>query len=928
MFRLDVRDLGAWRQGGAGFAAVGLFVMLLVGQESPLRAESPSLPPGPRIAGVERVPGNRPADQILRGMVLLGELGCTHCHAASEGERAHLAVRTAPLLENVGQRVRATHFEAWLTDPERQKPGSTMPHLLRGMEPDKRSATIRALAHYLAQSGSPPSGNSGRKGVRRGEILFQTIGCAVCHGPQNLHDGKPDEPRLPDTVPLGNLSEKYTAASLAQFLLNPLSARPSARMPNLHLKAEEARDLASYLVREATLDPNLKYEYFEGTWDKLPDFSTLTAKSTGECSGLDVELGRLDGFAIRYRGYLHIRQEGQYRFHLGSDDGSRLRIDGNEVVAVDGIHPLTFGIGRAFLQAGAHRLEVEYFEAGGQQELRLEIEGPNLPRQPLDPFLSLTDQASRAEPGLAVDPDLARSGEQEFTRQGCKACHKPGPQSADKTPLARLRGERGCLAETPPGDVPEYRLGPGQRVAIKSALLYLRQPNLAPPGPVDAIRRTIVAFNCIGCHQRGELGGVDEAHSGLFTSNQPEMGDEGRIPPTLNGVGGKLKAEWLRQVLDQGATDRPYMHVRMPRFGANSVGHLADLFQQVDPVPSPLAEPSDISLGRMKAAGRFMAGSQGFSCIKCHTWGNVPSTGIQSISLTTMARRLRPEWAAQYLLEPQSYRQGTRMPASWPNGQVLLPKLLDGKSATQIEALWRYLEDGDKAAVPIGLGRDPIELTPTTEPIVYRNFIEGAGPRAIGVGYPEKVNLAFDANDLRLAMVWQGSFIDASRHWIDRGAGFQPPLGDNILKFPAGRCVAKLESAQAAWPTQTPRLDGYQFRGYRFDEKRRPTFLYEQDAIRFRESYIPEVEGEKFALRRSLHATGVDLSGWYFRAATGTAIVETSPGAYAIDGAWRTRIELPASAANQPLIRAGDKAQELLVPLQGTTAQIDQTIEW
>ena len=70
---------------------------------------------------------------------------------------------------------------------------------------------------------------------------------------------------------------------------------------------------------------------------------------------------------------------------------------------------------------------------------------------------------------------------------------------------------------------------------------------------------------------------------------------------------------------------------------------------------------------------------------------------------------------------------------------------------------------------------------PTTEPIIYRNFIEGAGVRAIGVGYPEEINLAFDANNMRLAMIWRGSFMDASRHWTGRGQGFEPPLGDDII---------------------------------------------------------------------------------------------------------------------------------------------------
>ncbi|MFN3484700.1 MAG: hypothetical protein ACK44W_04365, partial [Planctomycetota bacterium] len=60
---------------------------------------------------------------------------------------------------------------------------------------------------------------------------------------------------------------------------------------------------------------------------------------------------------------------------------------------------------------------------------------------------------------------------------------------------------------------------------------------------------------------------------------------------------------------------------------------------------------------------------------------------------------------------------------------------------------------------------------PQDEAIIYRNFIQGAGPRAIAVGYPEHAHLAFDANHMRLALLWRGDFIDASKHWVDRGPG-------------------------------------------------------------------------------------------------------------------------------------------------------------
>ena len=86
------------------------------------------------------------------------------------------------------------------------------------------------------------------------------------------------------------------------------------------------------------------------------------------------------------------------------------------------------------------------------------------------------------------------------------------------------------------------------------------------------------------------------------------------------------------------------------------------------------------------------------------------------------------------------------------------------------------------------------------EPIVYRNFITGAGNRGIGVGYPERAHLAFDANDLRLAMIWQGAFMDARRHWTGRGEGFEPAslLRVDWLAFPlAAACNLDLAFSSA-----------------------------------------------------------------------------------------------------------------------------------
>src|SRR5437764_9807344 len=106
-----------------------------------------------------------------------------------------------------------------------------------------------------------------------------------------------------------------------------------------------------------------------------------------------------------------------------------------------------------------------------------------------------------------------------------------------------------------------------------------------------------------------------------------------------------------------------------------------------------------------------------------------------------------------------------------------------------------------------------MELVASNEAVIYRNFIQGAGSRGIGVAYPEKANLAFDANELRLAEIWQGPFIDAARHRIGRGDGFEGPLGYNSVKMPAGIPFAILPEAGSKWPAGPARKTGYRMRG-------------------------------------------------------------------------------------------------------------------
>ncbi len=889
--------------------------------------------PHPVVAGFERFGDDPRLGPSLGGTVLLGELGCTACHRAEGTAAAWVDRKVAPVLEQVGSRVRPGYLRTFLADPHGVKPGTTMPDVLGHLpEEDRRDAAV-ALGAWLETTGQVVDRHPSPKAVQAGRVLYRQVGCVACHGPLD-----PDADRPVGSVPLGELGAKYTVPGLGAFLFEPHQARPSGRMPGLRLTRDAATAVASALLagQVARTQPNLAYTYYEGKWDHLPDFDALTPVASGQCLDLDPGVTRRhDEFALRFRGTIRVDREGDYTFHLRSDDGGRLRVDDAEVVNNDGIHPPTEAHGQVHLAAGRHLLSVEFLQGTGDYELEGSWEGPGLPRQELSP--EPLDGGGTVAPTVPPPPDpaIVARGRDLFATLGCASCHafregekviEPGQIYA---PLANLRPGEGCLATEPKGVAPRYGLDEVQRGTLTTALAFLTKPEAPSPTPKDLVTRSMAALNCYACHARDGLGGPGPEGSGAFETTQAEMGDEGRIPPLLDGVGAKLRADYLAGVLAEGAKERPYMLTRMPKFGASVAGGLGDLFAKLDLDAIPTVPPVEFSepARKVKAAGRLLVGSQSLSCVACHTFQDVRAQGIQAIDMTTMTRRLRRDWFFRYLPDPAVLRPGTRMPSSWPEGQSVQPSVLNGSTPHQIEAIWDYLSDGRDAAPPVGLGRDPIPLVPTDSPIVYRNFIKGVGPRAIGVGYPEQANLAFDANNPRLALIWQGGFIDAARHWIDRGEGFQPPMGDNILALPAGPAFGSLANPEAAWPD----APAARFRGYRLDSAGRPTFLYDVGDDRVEDTFTPlpptNPSGSP-GFSRSLVLNGpAPETPLTFRAAVVEKVEPLADGWYDLGGGFKMRLSCGDA---RPIVRqAGGKA-ELLIPVEFREgrAKIVQDFDW
>lgn len=127
-------------------------------------------------------------------------------------------------------------------------------------------------------------------------------------------------------------------------------------------------------------------EFFEipavGTLDEIdfdatPVFSeTVSEIQHAASTGTFWEGGSVDTFAARYSGAIAVEAAGSYTFYLNSDDGSRLLINGVEVIANDGLHADVEKSVTVDLAAGAFDFEILYFERTGRATLELDWEGP------------------------------------------------------------------------------------------------------------------------------------------------------------------------------------------------------------------------------------------------------------------------------------------------------------------------------------------------------------------------------------------------------------------------------------------------------------------------------------------------------------------------------------------------------------------------
>jgi mono/diheme cytochrome c family protein len=511
--------------------------------------------------------------------------------------------------------------------------------------------------------------------VRDGRELFAQFRCVKCHASAALTSPakRAGMPELAIDAPaLAAVGARFNRAWLAAWINDPHALRPNAHMPRLFKGGgvdSRASDIAAYLA------------------------------SLGKASGASAPPAKpVDGGRI----FANLQCIACHTPPDARDDPARV--------------PL------AYVRAK--------FKPDALRQYLLNPQA-HYTWNPMPNFhLSDPDAGSLAAYLLAGGKDLAGApggdparGRQLVASVGCLNCHAIGEDktTANFPALSTLSKDtlaRGCLASDAAGrgNAPEFNLTDSQRAALV-AFLKTDRVSLRSDCAPEFAERQIAELRCTGCHARDgsesllaqSLDAESQALHARFPNapaSEHDLLAADQRPPMLTWAGEKLRPEWTARFIAGGISYKPryYLRARMPSFPAPADLIAAGLAEEHGCAPSLPPEPEpDAKLAQI---GRVLCGkapNQGFSCVQCHAAAGLPPFApfeAPSINLKYIAERLRHDYYARWMRDPQRIDPATKMPKFEDDeGKTgLTPFDHDGQQ--QFEAVWQYLLEGERLPPP------------------------------------------------------------------------------------------------------------------------------------------------------------------------------------------------------------------------------------
>ena len=492
--------------------------------------------------------------------------------------------------------------------------------------------------------------------LRRGHALFVERRCARCHAYDKQSIAESSYEELDRAGPdLRKVAGRAKVGWLAKWMQDPHAVRPEATMPKILLSDAESHDIAAYL----------------GQLGDKPSPVTFTD-------------------ADREAGAARFRELGCVACHTRTDEtiedaalGDRIRL--------------------AFVAEKWHGSALMSYLQDPRAHYS-DVRMPNL-------NVSAEDAKNLAAYLLAEQRDLpdpggdVASGRSLVQKNGCVVCHAfdtDVPKAASTAPpYSQLDSSRGCLADEPADQVPQFHLSVDDRAALRA---FLPHADTVPfrTSPIDYIARHMTAERCVACHavdgQQSTWAQLAERWS-EDAPLPPEQDPGAQGLPSLTWVGSKLQPSWIRDfVTGKVPSPRPWLTARMPKFERHGAAITDGLVRE----HGYGAKDEPILAGKANLAmhgQRLLAQGSGFGCVQCHAIGTQKATQVferEGIDLVVARGRLRHEYYTRWLADPTRLDPDARMPKyADDKGKTAFTDVLGGDAAGQFESIWQHL--GDRA---------------------------------------------------------------------------------------------------------------------------------------------------------------------------------------------------------------------------------------
>lgn len=570
----------------------------------------------------------------------------------------------------------------------------------------------------------------GASDIKRGEYLFEQLGCHGCHLAQGYDP-------LPQVGPnLRREAAKVNPQWLVSWIKNPYEFRPRTKMPNFLLDDEQSTAVAAYIWQSSRADADAWLE-------QHPDPGI-------DASNADlVAAGKTVFESVGCRG-CHAVSPDEIATPLGAakDWGPNL-------------------------QKVAHKTNSRfiYWWVKNPHDYSPKTFMPSL-RLSDDEAKSVTAYLLSLSPGPAPegkvtqatleDPELGEQGKAIIRKYGCYGCHQINgmdnesrigvelsgfggkgieelffgarteiPRTWNDWTFNKLKNPRIYQTEHVEQLMPNFHLADEDVRALR-AWLQSRIERIPPAKwqdpqnvsrwePYKDGRRIVEFYNCQGCHQIDGQGGYIRR---LYEEN-PTL-----APPMLLNEGAKVQPQWLYGFLQapQAQPLRIWLKVRMPSFGLDSGQRtkVVNYFNAGADLEDPYFfwDPAIDSTPQQISDGKKLMSQDYFACFACHVRGSETPSGPPEQWAPNLAyahERLNPHWILGWIKNPQALMPGTKMPAFYEEGQTGPEDVLGGNTDAQIVAMRDYImsigaRPGVQPAGATGHGTTAPEAAPAMAP--------------------------------------------------------------------------------------------------------------------------------------------------------------------------------------------------------------------